>query len=628
MSAATGTDAIAAGYGDAKRRLHRRQGNVKDPARGQPMAIGDDIVPPGGWQHLAAPDGMPPGCPVQVLGMDGDVLYVIDALGQLASITDNALGQKKIQRLFLHRMPYLYWAFPRWGKPKGGGQANVDGFDTVAVADALYTAAGEKGMWNAGDRVRGLGGWTDRAGNFVYHAGEVLFINGRERATGDYDGQFYPRRPGKPEPWAREVTDDMLRNTGLLQALANFTFERKIDAIFILGWLCAAFLGAALPWRPMIFVVGDRGVGKSTLQALIKGVLGDALHATADTTPAGIYQRVGQDSLPVAVDELEAGANNDRVKGVVALARLAASGAVQFRGGSNHVGTSFTAKNCFFMSAINMPPVPSQDLSRMALIHLRPRPAGYSAKPVTVDADTVGRMVLRRLIDRWPAFEVTYQTYREALSRGGHDGRGQDTYGTLLACADLLLGDGLLEEMGMPTIDGGLDRWSQMLAPSSLPEHEDATDNWRRCLNHLLTARIDAWRGGVRHTVGQLLDDLGDGSNGAINLADANVLLAQVDLKVRDAQDVLPNQIGGKVLFIPNQGKMIAEVFKGEVWAGDGSTGSWPGALRQGLHTGVIFADKRFNRERINGIERRCTLVNLRELNFLMARERGDAEEA
>lgn len=622
MSAATGTAAIAAGFEEARRRLRRRQG-VSDPDRGRPLTIDGESVPPGQWQHLAGPDGMPPGCPVKVLGMDGDMLYVIDALGQLASISDHAFGQNKVQRLFLNRMGYLYWAFPRIGK---GG--SVDGFDTVAVRDALYRAAGEQGMWSAANRVRGLGGWTDRTGNFVYHAGEVLYVKGREVPTGDYDGQFYPRRPGVPEPWETEVTDDMLRATGLLDALANFTFERAIDKIFILGWLCAAFYGAALPWRPMIFVVGDRGVGKSTLQALVKGVLGEALHATADTTPAGIYQRVGQDSLPVAVDELEAGANNDRVKGVVALARLAASGAVQFRGGSNHVGTSFTAKNCFFFSAINMPPVPSQDLSRMAIIHLQRRPAGYSAKPATVDADVLGRMVLRRLIDRWPAFEQTYQSYREALARGGHDGRGQDTYGTLLACADLLLGDGLLDDLGMPTIEGGLDRWGKLLAPASLPEHEDATDNWRRCLNHLLTARIDAWRGGVRQTVGQLLDDLGDGANGALSLKDANDLLAQIDLKVREAADVLPNQIGGKVLFVPNQSAMIAQVFKGEVWAGDGSTGSWPGALRQGEHTGVIFKDRRFNKERINGVERRCTLINLRELNFLMNREREDAEEA
>lgn len=610
---ATGTDAIAASFADARGRIARRR-RAADPEIGKAMDIKGEMVPPGQWQHLAGPDGMPPDCPVHVLGMDGDVLYVIDALGQLASISDHAFGQNKVQRLFLNRMGYLYWAFPRFSK-----KLTVDGFDTVAVRDALYRAAGERGMWSASNRVRGLGGWTDRAGSFVYHAGEAIFVKGREQPTGDYDGQFYPRRPAIPEPWPREVNDDMLRQTQLVEALNSFTFERQqIDPLLVLGWLASSFLGAALPWRPMLFVVGDRGVGKSSLQALVKGVLGDALHATADTTPAGIYQRVGQDSLPVAVDELEAGHNNERVKGVVALARLAASGAVQFRGGSNHVATSFTAKNCFFMSAINMPPVPPQDLSRMAIVHLRPREAGFSGKPPVVDQETVGRMVLRRLIDRWPAFEETYQAYRAALARGGHDSRGQDTFGALLACADLLLGDELLEELKLPTIDGGLDRWGKMLAPSSLPEHDDALENWRRCLNHLLTSRIDAWRGGRQQTVGALLDELKEPNSG-IGEKEANELLAQIDLKVRRADEILPSQIGGWILCVPNISQQINQVFKGEAWGGDGSTGTWSGALRQGEYTGAIIKDKKLNKTRINGVERRCTLINLRRLEELGA---------
>ncbi|WAC26327.1 hypothetical protein [Ancylobacter sp. SL191] len=621
MSAATGTAAIAASFADGQAQIERRRRRrASDPEIGKGMLIDGELVPPGGWQHLAGQDGMPPDCPVHVLGMDGDVLYVIDALGQLASISDHAFGQNKVQRLFLNRMGYLYWAFPRFSK-----KLTVDGFDTVAVRDALYRAAGERGMWSASNRVRGLGGWTDRAGTFVYHAGEAIFVKGREQQTGDYDGQFYPRRPAIPEPWPREVTDDMLRQTQLVEALNSFTFERQqIDPLLVLGWLASSFLGAALPWRPMLFVVGDRGVGKSSLQALVKGVLGDALHATADTTPAGIYQRVGQDSLPVAVDELEAGHNNERVKGVVALARLAASGAVQFRGGSNHVATSFTAKNCFFMSAINMPPVPPQDLSRMAIVHLRPREAGFSGKPPVVDQETVGRMVLRRLIDRWPAFDETYQAYRGALARGGHDSRGQDTFGALLACADLLLGDELLEELKLPTIDGGLDKWGKMLAPSSLPEHDDALENWRRCLNHLLTAKIDAWRSGRQHMVGGLLEDLKDG---VLSAKDANELLAQVDLKVKPAEDVIPHQIGGWVLYIPNISQQVNLLFKGEAWGGDGSTGTWSGALRQGEYTGAIIKDKERNKTRINGVERRCTLVNMRRLAEIDSEVR-DADQA
>ncbi len=60
------------------------------------------------------------------------------------------------------------------------------------------------------------------------------------------------------------------------------------------------------------FTTGGAGVGKSTLQGLIKRTLGRAMLDTTDTTQAGIYQRVRNDCLPVMVDELENKAGSSR----------------------------------------------------------------------------------------------------------------------------------------------------------------------------------------------------------------------------------------------------------------------------------------------------------------------------
>ncbi|WP_163571449.1 hypothetical protein, partial [Klebsiella pneumoniae] len=68
----------------------------------------------------------------------------------------------------------------------------------------------------------------------------------------------------------------------LIAAFQSWKWERPLlDPILLLGWIGAAFLGAALDWRPALFITGDYGQGKSTLQAIIKEVIGDALHATA-----------------------------------------------------------------------------------------------------------------------------------------------------------------------------------------------------------------------------------------------------------------------------------------------------------------------------------------------------------
>ncbi|MFG1300353.1 hypothetical protein V5F49_11220 [Xanthobacter sp. V3C-3] len=605
MSAAKGKDAVAAATEDARRDLRRqKRDRIRDPDIGEPRLVEGVEVAPGQW----SPDlwGLPPDCPVQVLGMDGETLYVVDALGQLAGIIDSAFGQKKIQRLFLHRVNYLYWAWPRFGQ-----KGRITGFDTVQIVDALYRAAGRKGAWSPHDKLRGRGGWSDRAGNLVLHCGDTLYVGGREQPIGNYEHYFYPRRPSLPEPWAKSVSDEMMDATGLWSALASFTFERgATDAMLLVGWLVAAFLGGALDWRPMIFVVGDKGVGKSSLQQLVKGVLGDALVKSADTTAAGIYQRVGEDSLPVAVDELEAGADNSRTLAVIKLARLAASGDLMLRGGSNHTGTSFRAYNCFFFSAINRPPVPPQDLSRMALITLMPRDIGRAAEEAPViDVDVVGRMVLRRAVDEWPRFHELRREYRRVLGMGGHDGRGQDTYGTLLACAHLVLGDELLAKYGLPNDLDGLEPWAELLAAADLPEKEDASENWRRCITHLLTSRVDAWRNGIRHTVGALLEDL---KLNAISLQTANEQLAQADLLAIDASQVVP-RARGYALAIPNQGPMVSQIFRGTDWGGEGGTGVWSAALRQ-APPAVVVSNKTNNRQRINGVQRRCSIVLMSEL--------------
>ena len=54
-------------------------------------------------------------------------------------------------------------------------------------------------------------------------------------------------------------------------------------------------------------------------------LFGDALFDSADTTAAGIYQRMKQDARPIALDELEPGADPRKVANVVQLMRDASS---------------------------------------------------------------------------------------------------------------------------------------------------------------------------------------------------------------------------------------------------------------------------------------------------------------
>lgn len=566
---------------------------------------------PGKW--VAGPLGLPIDCPVIPLGLNGNTAWFIDPIGQVQSIAP-PYGKGHILGLFCGRQNFLAWAWPRWGK-KG-----IDGFAAELAAAALLQACAAKGPWNSVEKVRGRGAWLGADGGLVLHTGADLLLGRKREAPGEIDGYVYPTRPALPTPWPEPVDDSANPAKLLRPLLHSWQWGRPdVDPTLLIGWIGAAFLGGALAWRPTVYITGDKATGKSTLQGLIKGLLGDYLIQAVDTTGAGIYQHIGNDSLPIAVDELEGEADVRKAKAVLKLARIAASGGLMLRGGDRHNPVEFRARSCFLFSSINTPPLEPQDLSRMALLRLSRLPAGqpspdFDARTLAV----VGRCILRRLVEEWGRFEETLAAYKGELARAGMDGRGQDTFGTLLACADLIEHKGWDEErVRAPAGNGDLVPWAELMAVAGMAEFEDAAENWRLCLSHLLNVRVDAWRAGNRLAVGQVLVDLW-GFKDDMNAGIARTMLAQAGLGLVKRNDG-PRDYW---LAVPNQNPLTRALFEGSKWAGDIGAGVWAGALRQSPR-GVIHD---VAKARVNGDVQPCTLIRLAGLygeNGIMVEEEG-----
>src|SRR5690606_9979837 len=96
-----GVDGVADMTANAKRRARAQAQAPRDPLVGQGMTIDGELIPPGGWR----PDryGYPPACPVNVLGKNGDTIYLTDSLGQLRPLTADQLSQKRVQDLIGNR---------------------------------------------------------------------------------------------------------------------------------------------------------------------------------------------------------------------------------------------------------------------------------------------------------------------------------------------------------------------------------------------------------------------------------------------------------------------------------------------------------------------------------------------
>jgi len=315
------------------------------------------------------------------------------------------------------------------------------------------------------------------------------------------------------------------------------------------------------------------------------------------------------------VDELESKAGSMRAQSVIELARVAYTGGEIFRGGQDHEGTSFTMRSSFFFSAINPPPMKTQDKTRMAVMNLAQLDHidGVGRK-INVSRDEDGRMILRQIMEGWQSFESELLPfYWDILQEHGLDSRAIDTFGTLLAAADLLVGKVKLEEMGLPV--GDISHLGGLIEAATALERAERVDNWHACLSHLLQSNIEAWRGGEKLTVGGVVEQYGagviDADYARERLGAANLGLKQ-EARSAQARQGSKQEAGGggeKIwyLAVPKDGPMLKKIFAGEIW----HDSVWWDALQQAPEAIVVRHRGNYQKVKINGDTKHCLLVDM-----------------
>lgn len=582
---------------DAQALLTLRQQALRDPPMGIPMDVAsagepEELIEPGGWTdagYVNRRTGLPNNCPIVALGQgqDGEHFYFLNTLGTVHTLAPNA-GKGHIDALFAGRPLYLNWAWPRWSAPKKGISYVVN-WEAEQTRQALFAACAYKGTFELEDKVRGRGAWRDDDGSLIYHAGDAVWIAGRWRPAGEHGRFIYPGRPAIGRP-GEKYEKAGLGSPGdlLFQALQSWNWDRgELDARLMLGWTMTALVGGALEQRPVIYVVGTEGAGKSTLQKLLRLVMNGALASTSNTTQAGIYQKVRQDSIAVMVDELEAKEDTRTTDKILELARIAYSGDKMQRGGKDGVGQEFAVMSSFLFSSISLPAMDAQDASRMGVLMMRERAKAKPGEP-SVDvlkelglregakAQAVGRHLLKRMFkwfemdgaeSRWDRLRAAI---RGALLEAGHEDRSADTFGALAAGCHAALSD------GYPSKDD-LAQWADWLRADQLAETATREKTWRRCFSQMLQAQPDVFRTYSKKSVGALLQEFRDNND----LETAISRLPDVGLTISFERGQ-PQDWEHARLFVPAKHAALHQLFAGSPWAGRmAAPGPWGGVLRQ-----------------------------------------------
>jgi hypothetical protein len=378
-----------------------------------------------------------------------------------------------------------------------------------------------------------------------------------------------------------------------------------LDPRFVLGAVGGSLLGGWLPWRPNVWITGGKGTGKSTLNGelgLLDGLFGTGQFRTANASAASIRQILQNSTVPVMFDELEPSANNARQTEVIELARVASSGGTVHRGGQDHQAHEFTLRSAFWFSSVNIPPLQPQDRSRLAILELRKLPAG--AVPPNMQAMNLpylGQQLLRRMVDGFGRLEATKLKYHEALAAGGHDARACDQFGTLLACADVLLHD--WDGDGLPD-DEEVAHWASLCRPDRMAEVAEDVPDHVECLNVILTTEVQARGGDERETLGTWIGKaVAFAAHPFLDRTDpkagddrADRRLQQQGLKLVNARLIANAAEGapakwGATLFdtekpgflaIANSHQALARIFNGQKWQG----GVWKQSLAR--HEGAL----------------------------------------
>lgn len=403
----------------------------------------------------------------------------------------------------------------------------------------------------------------------------------------------------------------------ILQDLQQWKWERPyLDPLLFLGWIATGFLSGALDVRPILFTMGGAGTGKSTLHGILQALYGSALYSTANTTAAGIYQNIGQDSRPIAVDEFERRANSSKEQFIIELARQSYSGAKGYRGGANGEGTEFEIRSPFMFSAILHPHLGVQDRTRMIILNLNPLDKAGAVPPVI--REEWGRMLLRQVMDGFHDFHWhLLPKWRGILGdpRLNFDARAIATYGTVLACAELLVGvQGMIDagfpidplaEDDEPMLD--LDYLVEMLQAATAAERADQVPKWQEVVETILGAKLDAYKGGEKLTVGGVIEAMEDKDRNDMNIFEARARLALMGIGLRE-----PDPQGrwkGFALAIPINDDNLNRLFADKEF----NHGGWTLALRQAPENVVPRnLDDAARTVKINRASRKVTLVDLK----------------
>lgn len=529
-------------------------------------------------EHIDPPDEPPPPEPpteprgegdwtrhFRVLGHDKTTFYFMtQSGGQVVEFNGRDLSRDTV---LMQLAPLTWWE---------ANYPSKQGLNAKAAANALIRAGYAANIYDPG-RLRGRGAWLDE-GRTVLHLGDHLWTVDGTASPASFDSHYiYEAGPRLDLPIAAKPVG--VERAKRLMDLCRAVSWQEPESMgrLLAGWLVIAPVCGAMPWRPHVYVTGEKGSGKTwVMDNLIRTVIGHvALRVASKTTEPGLRGALRLDARPVLFDEFESQNEADRIRvqQVLDLARQASSedNAEIVKGAEGGRGVNrYRIRSCFAFSSINVGLSQAADESRTVVLTVMP-PCDLEAQRKAFDAlkamhaevltPDFAAGLLARTLRLLPVIRENAEVFAQAIARSGKPRRTGDTVGVLLAGAwSLRSGKVATTEEADAFVKEG---WVQ----SAVGQTDDVPE-WQRALSYLVQQRLRVVRGNGRPDdipVGELIALLagcGDASTD-IPFMDAKVALARAGVRVEADEDSKHLM----VVRFANTSDAIRKFFEGTSWA-------------------------------------------------------------
>lgn len=445
--------------------------------------------------------------PFHILGQSDDKAYFLKQVdGRIVSHPLTSIPRKEVLGTL---------APPQLWKDAFGGMTKDDrpiGWPTIGqAAQAHIMRSVEKLPEFSPEKTRGRGCWMH--GDVVaFNRGDRIELDGKLQDTNYIDGLVYERGAPLPIP-ADQLTDEEGIQFGEL--IKGCAWAHEFAPLCLFGWIAIAPICGALTWRPHIWLTGPHGCGKSTIMdRIVRPAVGweACIKIGGNTTEAGLRQTIRHDSIPVLLDETEAGKRGSQIAALLELARSASTGDTIVRGSANQDGAHhYHIRSAFCFSAINPAIERAADESRITRLPIlkADSPADDERYKVMFDGlsnlmggNAFGYRLCARMIAMAPLVMRNIAKIEDAITARFGSRRLAQQFGAMFGGAHSL-------KSKHPITEAEANDMASMVPESSVNTFDE--DDAQRMIQHFLSYQLDVpapKSGHMKITIGELIERL------------------------------------------------------------------------------------------------------------------------